>query len=114
MELFISVPVLGCEAFIAHDGVTRRARLATRCRGHSGYCERWGMTRIKEQASDLASTLTELLASGRTSLTSIAAALNSRGIPAVRGGRWSAVQVDRLLRATGLSSLRIPERKAKG
>ena len=33
------------------------------------------------------------------SLRAIAAALEERGIPAARGGKWSAVQVSRLLEA---------------
>jgi hypothetical protein len=32
-------------------------------------------------------------------LRAIAAGLNERGIPAARGGKWSAVQVSRLLEA---------------
>jgi hypothetical protein len=32
----------------------------------------------------------------------IAAGLNERGIPAARGGRWSAVQVSRLMEIAGL------------
>jgi Recombinase len=37
------------------------------------------------------------LAGGATSLRAIAAGLEERGIPAARGGKWSAVQVARLL-----------------
>ena len=39
----------------------------------------------------------ELQAGGATSLRAIAAGLEERGIPAARGGKWSAVQVMRLL-----------------
>ena len=39
----------------------------------------------------------ELQASGCESLRAIAAGLDARGIPAARGGTWSAVQVARLL-----------------
>jgi hypothetical protein len=34
-------------------------------------------------------------------LRAIAAGLEERGIPAARGGKWSAVQVARLLEAAG-------------
>jgi hypothetical protein len=44
-------------------------------------------------------TIQELQAAGRESLQAIAAGLDERGIPAARGGRWSAVQVSRLLEA---------------
>jgi len=39
----------------------------------------------------------ELQAGGAMSLRAIAAGLEERGIPAARGGKWSAVQVMRLL-----------------
>ena len=41
----------------------------------------------------------ELRAAGCESLRAIAAGLEERGIPAARGGKWSAVQVSRLLEA---------------
>jgi hypothetical protein len=41
----------------------------------------------------------ELEAAGCASLRAIAAGLEERGIPAARGGKWSAVQVSRLLEA---------------
>jgi hypothetical protein len=44
----------------------------------------------------------ELQAAGRDSLRAIAAGLEERGIPAARGGKWSAVQVARLLEDAGL------------
>ena len=40
-----------------------------------------------------------LQASGCESLRAIAAALEERGIPTARGGKWSSVQVGRLLEA---------------
>ena len=40
---------------------------------------------------------------GCKSLRAIAAGLEERGIPAARGGRWSAVQVARLLEAAAVS-----------
>jgi hypothetical protein len=39
----------------------------------------------------------ELRAAGAVSLRAIAEGLEARGIPAARGGKWSAVQVSRLL-----------------
>ena len=53
--------------------------------------------RAQERAADLAETVKELQATGCESLRAIAAGLDARGIPAVRGGKWSAVQVSRLL-----------------
>ena len=53
--------------------------------------------RAQARAADLASTVKELQASGCESLRAIAAGLDARGIPAARGGNWSAVQVARLL-----------------
>jgi hypothetical protein len=41
----------------------------------------------------------ELQVAGFESLRAIAAGLEERGIPAARGGKWSAVQVARLLEA---------------
>jgi hypothetical protein len=48
---------------------------------------------------DLAPTIKELQEAGCESLRAIAAGLEERGIPAARGGKWSAVQVSRLLEA---------------
>jgi hypothetical protein len=53
--------------------------------------------RAKARAADLAPTITELQAAGATSLRAIAAGLNDRGIPTVRGGAWSAAQVMRVM-----------------
>ena len=44
----------------------------------------------------------ELRVAGCESLRAIAAGLEERGIPAARGGKWSAVQVARLLGAAGI------------
>jgi DNA invertase Pin-like site-specific DNA recombinase len=44
----------------------------------------------------------ELQASGYESLRTTAAGLEERGIPAARRGKWSAVQVARLLGAAGI------------
>ena len=44
----------------------------------------------------------ELQAAGCESLRAIAAGLEERGIPAAPGGKWSAVQVSRLLEAAAV------------
>lgn len=49
------------------------------------------------RAEDLAPVIADIQAGGAVSLRQIAAALNARGIPAARGGRWSAVQVARVV-----------------
>jgi DNA invertase Pin-like site-specific DNA recombinase len=54
--------------------------------------------RARQQATDIAPTITELRAAGVTSLRAIASALNERGIPTASGaGEWQAVQVARVL-----------------
>ena len=52
-----------------------------------------------QRAADVMPVVKELQAGGATSLRAIAAGLDERGIPAARGGKWSAVQVMRLLEA---------------
>jgi DNA invertase Pin-like site-specific DNA recombinase len=54
------------------------------------------------RAADLTPIVKELQASGCESLRAIAEGLDERGIPAARGGTWSAVQVARLLGAAGI------------
>jgi DNA invertase Pin-like site-specific DNA recombinase len=55
-------------------------------------------TRIaSERAADLVPIIAYLRAAGVVSLRAMAADLNRRGIPAPRGGEWSAVQVKRIL-----------------
>lgn len=53
--------------------------------------------RATRRAADLAPIVEELRSAGVTSLIGLATALNERGVPAARGGRWSPVQVRRLL-----------------
>ena len=53
----------------------------------------------RNRAMDLASTIKELQVAGCESLRAIAAGLEERAIPTARGGKWSAVQVARLLEA---------------
>jgi DNA invertase Pin-like site-specific DNA recombinase len=47
--------------------------------------------------ADLLPMVREIQASGAESLRQVAGVLNTRGIPAPRGGEWSAVQVRRIL-----------------
>ena len=51
------------------------------------------------RAADLALVVDEIRAAGHTSLRAIAAELDTRGIPAPRGGRWTAPAVMRLTAA---------------
>jgi DNA invertase Pin-like site-specific DNA recombinase len=50
-----------------------------------------------KRSADLLPMVRDIQSSGADSLRQIAAVLNSRGIPAARGGAWSAVQVRRIL-----------------
>jgi DNA invertase Pin-like site-specific DNA recombinase len=53
--------------------------------------------KANRKAADVAQIIADVQASGASSLRQIAVALNDRGIPAARGGDWSAVQVKRVL-----------------
>ena len=53
--------------------------------------------RAEEGGLDLTPVIATARAEGAVSLRQIAAALNARGIPAARGGVWSAAQVQRVL-----------------
>ncbi|MHC2664572.1 recombinase family protein [Bradyrhizobium diazoefficiens] len=53
--------------------------------------------RADEKAARIMPAIRELQEAGITSLTAIAARLNDQGIPTPRGGRWQAVQVQRVL-----------------
>jgi DNA invertase Pin-like site-specific DNA recombinase len=50
-----------------------------------------------QRATDLAPAIAELRVKGARSLRELAAGLNDRGVPATRGGQWSAAQVQRIL-----------------
>jgi DNA invertase Pin-like site-specific DNA recombinase len=52
------------------------------------------------RAADLQPVIARIQAAGATSLRAIAAELDARGIPAPRGGRWSATAVMRLVGAS--------------
>ena len=53
--------------------------------------------RADSRAADLAPVLEQLQSEGAGSLGALAAALNSRGIPATGGGRWTATAVRRVM-----------------
>lgn len=61
--------------------------------------------RARRHAADLAPVITELRASGATTLQAIAAGLNERSIPTARGNQWSAVQVSRVIAWTAEQQL---------
>ena len=52
--------------------------------------------RSAARAVDLAPILADVRAGGAVSLRQVAAVLNARGIPAARGGMWTATQVRRI------------------
>jgi hypothetical protein len=76
--------------------------LASKRRRHSDPTE----ASAQPGAAHLAPTIQELHAGGCESLRAIAAGLEERGIPTARGGKWSAVQVSRLLEAARQVALR--------
>ncbi|MFL6799894.1 MAG: recombinase family protein [Xanthobacteraceae bacterium] len=81
-------------------GGDRGARLTAKARA-TGRATLQAQSRGR--AADLADTVKELQAVGCESLRSIAGGLEDRGIPAPRGGKWSAVQVARLMDTAGIS-----------
>lgn len=50
------------------------------------------------RAVDLAPIIEEIRAGGATTLQAIADALNAKGVPTARGGKWAPVQVDRIMK----------------
>jgi DNA invertase Pin-like site-specific DNA recombinase len=52
-----------------------------------------------KRSADLLPMIRDIQACGAQSLRQIAAVLNTRGIPTARGGEWTAVQVQRVLKA---------------
>jgi Recombinase len=77
--------------------------------GWQGRAGRAGRNRALEMP-----TIKELQAAGCESLRAIAAGLEERGIPTARGGKWSSVQVARLLEAPALSSQASPPHETQG
>ena len=57
--------------------------------------------KVDQRVKDLAPIIREAQANGATSLRELAGALNERGVPTARGGRWTATQVNRLLARLG-------------
>lgn len=57
--------------------------------------------RAASRARDVLPLIEELRAEGAESLRKLAAGLNGRGVPAPRGGSWSAAQVSRVLTLAG-------------
>jgi DNA invertase Pin-like site-specific DNA recombinase len=55
--------------------------------------------KAKSRTADLLPVINAIRAEGITSATGIAKALNEREIPTTRGGRWQAVQVQRILQS---------------
>jgi hypothetical protein len=62
-----------------------------------------GRAAAEARAVDLRETVKQVVASGAASLREIAGALNALGLPATRGGQWSAEGVRRLLARLGAS-----------
>ena len=91
-----------------HPGIDSRYRRGVKLGGYRGYQptakdrtagQATIRERVQKRVSDIMPTIKELQAAGSESLRAIAAGLDERGIPAARGGRWSAMQVARLLEA---------------
>jgi DNA invertase Pin-like site-specific DNA recombinase len=77
-------------------GGDRGGRLTAKARqaGHDA-----NAAQARQRAKDLAPIIAEMQAAGTTSARAIAAGLEQRGVPTARGGKWSSVQVMRLLEA---------------
>ena len=60
--------------------------------------------RAMARVADLLPTIRELQGAGTTSLRALASALNERGVPALRGGRWHASSVRNALALAGEQS----------
>ena len=57
------------------------------------------MARARKRQTDILPVIEAIKAAGITTLKDIATELNTRSIPAPRGGSWSAVQVSRVMNA---------------
>lgn len=57
--------------------------------------------RARDRAALVLPVIKDIKISGICSLNGIAHALNQRGVPTARGGRWQAVQVKRVLKMAG-------------
>jgi hypothetical protein len=67
-----------------------------------------------QRAEDVAPIIAQLRAEGAISLRQVAEGLNARGVPAPKGGRWSAVQVIRVQSNMRLSGPRRMSRAVEG
>jgi DNA invertase Pin-like site-specific DNA recombinase len=81
---------------------TKAALAAARRRGVKLGGYRGYQPTAKDRAAGQAAIRERVQASGCTSLRAIAAGLEARGIPAARGGKWTAVQVSRLLEVAAI------------
>ena len=72
-----------------------RGAKVTKAAGEAGRATQ--TVRAAGRTHDLAPVIATIEAAGTTSHGGVAAALNARGIPAARGGAWSATQVRRVL-----------------
>lgn len=80
---------------LGRDNLTDRAR-----RAGTRESARTRAERAATRAADVIPTINELRATGATSLRALAEALNERGVPAPRGGRWYASSVRNALALT--------------
>ena len=106
-----TLSLLGCRMISAR---TKAALAAAKRRGVKLGGDRGGRLTAKARAAGravqrqrarsraLVPTIKELQEVGCTSLRAIAAALEARGVPAARGGKWTAVQVSRLLEVAAI------------
>lgn len=67
----------------------------------------------RQRAADLAPIVAELRREGAGSRRELARGLNEQGIPAPRGGEWSAVQVKRLLSRLEAAEAQLPGRRQR-
>ena len=78
-------------------GGDRAGTLATHARKGTRASAKVRSAAARRRAADVLPVIESVKAEGITTLLGIAETLNERGIPAPRGGQWSAVQVSRVL-----------------
>lgn len=124
---FVAVDMPQANRFVVHilaavaeheaEAISKRTKAAlaaakargTELGGRRVSRERWAEIRsdaslertrqAEKRAADLLPAIDAIKAAGATSLRQIAAGLNERNISTPRGGEWSAVQVQRAMRA---------------
>ena len=89
----------------ALDNPAYLIKAGTHRRGEVGIAA--NVARATKRHVDLEPVIRAIQGDGFTSLKQIAAELNERRIPAARGGKWSAVQVARVL--SRIAALRLPK-----